>query len=283
MERFEFNIRKSERVSKAIISEIPNISFAQTQKLFRNKDVILNGARLNKDCVANVGDKVVVFANVSKKLTLESVYEDENILVVFKPHKMEVTKKDKSKNSSITVEDITGFTACHRLDRNTEGLVVLAKNSRVKNELLSAFKNRQVNKYYKALAFGIFEKESEELRAYLTKDEANSIVKVNRISGDEIITKYQVVKQLDNFALIDVELITGKTHQIRAHLDFIGHSIVGDEKYCAKQNRKLSEFYFKEFGGYALTCYKLVFNFKKGNLLSYLDGKEVLCKPTWKV
>lgn len=283
MERFEFTIRKNERVSKAIISEIPNISFAQTQKLFRNKDVILNGVRLNKDCVANVGDKIVVFANIGKKLTLESVYEDENILIVFKPHKMEVTKKDKSKNSSITVEDVTGFTACHRLDRNTEGLVLLAKNSRVKSELLAAFKNRQVNKFYRALAFGVFEKESEELRAFLTKDEKNSIVKINRTSGDEIITKYQVVQQLDDYALIDVELITGKTHQIRAHLDFIGHSIVGDEKYCAKQNRKLSEFYFKEFGGYALTCCKLVFNFKKTSQLSYLNKKEIICKPTWKV
>ena len=283
MEKFEFTAKKSERVSKAIISEVANVSFAQTQKLFRNKDVLLNGKRLSSDCNCNVGDKIVFFANINSKLTLQSVYEDENILIVFKPHKMEVTKKDKSKNSSVTVEDITGFTACHRLDRNTEGLVVLAKNSRVKNEMLNAFKNRNVSKFYRALAFGRFERESEVLKAYLTKDEKNSIVKVNRQSGDEIITKYTVISQLEDYALLDVELITGKTHQIRAHLDFIGHSIVGDEKYCSKQNRKMSEFYFKEFNGYALTCCKLVFNFKKGGLLSYLNGKEVTCQPTWKI
>lgn len=284
MEKFEFFAKSEGRVSKLIINEVPHVSFALVQKLFRNKDVILNGNRINKDCPCKQGDKITFFANLSsKKITVKTIYEDDNVLIVFKPHKMEVSKKDKSHSSSITLEEVTGFRACHRLDRNTEGLVVLAKNEVAYKEVVRSFKERGVKKFYTALAFGMFEKQSETLKAYLVKDEKNSIVKVSLSDGEEIITKYSVLKEFDKFSLLEVELVTGKTHQIRAHLDFIGHSIVGDEKYCSKQNRKLSEFYFKEFGGYALTSTKIKFLFCEKSKLEYLNGKEFVCSPTWNI
>lgn len=284
MEKSEFIVKKSSRLSKAIINEVPFVSFALVQKSLRNKDVLINGKRVNKDCDVCVGDKITLFAKIERKLTsFKTIYEDENVLVVFKNHKVEVARKDKSHSSSITLEEMTGCTACHRLDRNTEGLVLLSKNERATKEIKQAFKNRQINKFYTALVFGSMEKDSEELHAFLLKDSENSLVKVNSSQGEEIITKYKVLERKEDMTVVEVELVTGKTHQIRAHMSYINHPVVGDEKYCFKEYKKQAEFYAKEFNGYALTSTKLTFNFNEGSYLSYLNKKVITCQPSWKV
>ena len=122
----------------------------------------------------------------------------------------------------------------HRLDRNTEGLMIFAKTEQAENTLLTAFRLRKVEKIYHALCYGTFDKETEVLTAYLKKDEKTSTVTIfdKKVeSSDKIITEYKVLEKRDFKTLVEITLHTGKTHQIRAHLAHVGHPIVGDMKY----------------------------------------------------
>lgn len=162
---------------------------------------------------------------------------------------------------------------CHRLDRNTQGIVIFAKNEEALKEVETCFSKRLINKYYKCLVYGILEKKSDILEGYLFKDAKKNIVKVSSKKGKgyvEIKTKYRVIKEDkdNNTSVLEVELLTGRTHQIRAHLASIGHYIIGDNKYGDKQvNRK-----FKK-NTQQLIAYKIKFNTESMDILKYLDGK----------
>ena len=271
------------KLNKVILEELSNINYPMFCKLLRKKDIKVNGKRINKDILVYENDKIDIYLPKELedvKIELDIVYEDENILVINKPANIEVTG-----TNSLTELINKQYTncefkpqPCHRIDRNTTGLVMFAKNEKTLRILLEKFKKHEIEKHYLALVYGIPNKKEERLEAYLFKDNKKSQVYISDIfkkGYQKIITKYTILeKREDNTALLDVEIETGRTHQIRAHLSHIGYPIVGDGKYGKNEiNKQFSKKH------QMLCSYKLKFNFRtESGILSYLKGKEIELK-----
>lgn len=271
------------KLNKVILEELSNISYPTFCKLLRKKDIKINGKRVNKDIFVYESDKIDIYLPKELedvKIEVDIIYEDENILVINKPANIEVTGIN-----SVT-EIINKQYAncefrpqpCHRIDRNTTGLVMFAKNEEALRILLEKFKKHEIEKHYLALVYGIPNKKEERLESYLFKDQKKSQVYISdtfKKGYQKIITKYTVLeKRKNNTALLDVEIETGRTHQIRAHLSHIGYPIIGDGKYGKNEINK-------QFGKkYQMLCsYKLKFHFQsESGILSYLKGKEIELK-----
>lgn len=263
----KFMVKTTTKLSKFLKEKYSaEMPYSTYQKLLRNKDIKINGKRVNSDVTLNVNDLVEVYFDGTTK-PLSVIYSDDNLLVLDKP-------------SGITSEDYENLvkktyptaTLCHRLDRNTSGLIILSLNKDAEEELLKAFKLRTIKKHYLTEVYGFFKENSGRLEDYLVKDENLSEVKVyNRKvdGGVKIITDYKVLETLEETSILEVDLITGKTHQIRAHFAFHGHFVIGDGKYGDNMiNKRLKAKYQR------LTAYKVVFGFDGGKL-NYLNDKEI--------
>ena len=271
------------KLNKVILERVPNINYPTFCKLLRKKDIKINGKRINKDILVYENDKIEIYLPKEleeTKINLDKVYEDENILVINKPAKIEVTGSNSL--TEIINKQYTNCEfkpqPCHRIDRNTTGLVLFAKNKEALEILLEKFKKHEIEKHYLALVYGIPNKKEERLEAYLFKDNKKSQVYISDIfkkGYQKIITRYTVLeKRKDNTAVLDVEIETGRTHQIRAHLAHIGYPIMGDGKYGKNEINK-------QFGKkYQMLCsYKLKFHFQsESGILTYLNGKEIELK-----
>lgn len=271
------------KLNKVILERLPNINYPTFCKLLRKKDIKVNEKRVNKDIFVYENDKIEIYLPKEledMKINLDKVYEDENILVINKPVNIEVTGANSL--TEIINKQYTNCEfkpqPCHRIDRNTTGLIMFAKNEEALKILLEKFKEHEIEKHYLALVYGIPNKKEERLEAYLFKDQKKSQVYISdtfKKGYQKIITKYTVLeKRKDNTALLDVEIETGRTHQIRAHLAHIGYPIIGDGKYGKNEINK-------QFGKkYQMLCsYKLKFNFKtESGILSYLKEKEIELK-----
>ena len=267
------------KLNKVILEELSNINYPTFCKLLRKKDIKINGKRINKDILVYENDRIDIYLPKELKdvkIELDTVYEDENILVINKPVNIEVTGTN-SLTEIINKQYINCEfkpQPCHRIDRNTTGLVMFAKNKEALEILLKKFKEHEIEKHYLALVYGIPNKKEERLEAYLFKDQKKSQVYISdnfKKGYQKIITKYTVLeKRKDNTALLDVEIETGRTHQIRANLSHIGYPIIGDGKYGKNEINK-------QFGKkYQMLCsYKLKFDFQsESGILSYLREKE---------
>ena len=242
-------------------------------KMLRKKNIVLNGKKADGTEKLSAGDEIKLFfaEETLQKFTGEAVkteeqkfpvmknmeilFEDEDVLIINKPAgelSQKAEAKDVSMNEyalgylqstgTITEESLKVFkpSVCNRLDRNTSGILIVAKTYQAAREFGEALQKRTVRKFYRCIVKGEVKK-AESIDGYIWKDEKTNkvqIFKENREGTSEIHTAYRPIKHQNGLTLLEVHLITGRTHQIRAHLASIGHSILGDPKYGDK---KLSE------------------------------------------
>ncbi len=276
-------------------------------KSIRTKKIKVNRKRAENNTVLFEGDLIQCFlaeeffAKLDKtdeidlslgRITphLDIVYEDENILLLNKRPGVSVHEDEDSKVNTLIVhiqaylyqkgeydpecEQSFAPALCNRIDRNTGGIVIAAKNAEALRVMNEKIKLREIDKLYLAAVHGIPEKKEDTLYGYLIKDEKANKVRVyekNAPHGAKsIITKYRTVAVNGGNALVEVELLTGRTHQIRAHMAHIGHPLIGDGKYGINKSDRQAGYKYQ-----ALYSYKLKFRFKgEQTVLEYLNGKE---------
>ena len=256
----------------AIKENVPYISHNQFEEILKKKDIKVNGKRVLTDKKLKVGDIVELYHSYEIKPWYEIIYDDNNIVIVNKKSGIEVISEDDRDLISILKRDYTEIYAVHRIDRNTEGLVIFAKNKLAEKELLDAFKKHRITKKYLVEVVGKINVESIKTRLFLKKlpEVSKVIISEVKTSGyEEIKTNFKFIKYIGDNSLLEAELLTGKTHQIRAHLSYYGHYIVGDGKY-GKGNGKLH-----------LTSYFIKFHFNNLQNLAYLNEKSFEIMPTW--
>lgn len=257
----------------------PNLNVNSVYKTLRKKDIKLNGSRINKNVLLNTGDILDIYIVDSELYgvnlkDIKVIYEDSNIVIFNKPTNLEVVRDFSL--TSIMKKNYDFLEPCHRIDRNTIGLVLFAKNKESLDILLDKFKNKEIEKHYICLCYGIPLKLSDNLQAYLFKDSKKSIVYISdefKKGYSKILTSYKVIDidKSKKLSLLNVTLHTGKTHQIRAHLAHIGLPILGDGKYGSYEINK-------KFGvNTQLLCsYSIKFNFSDdSSILNYLNNKEI--------
>ncbi len=302
----ELKIGKNEagqRLDKFITKTL-DIPMSLLYKSIRLKKIKVNRKRAENAQILAEGDVVQCFLSdefFEKKVTkhsfesitphLDIIYEDENIMLLNKRPGISVHEdEDGSTNTLITHVQAYLFAKgeydpdrelcfapalCNRIDRNTGGIVIAAKNAEALRIMNEKIKMREIDKFYLASVHGHPKKESDTLRGFLVKDEKTKTVRVYDKGAPrgakEIITKYKVIAKGADTSLIEVELLTGRTHQIRAHMAHIGHPLVGDGKYGINREDRQRGYKYQ-----ALYSYKLRFSFSDtdGGLLDYLNGKE---------
>jgi len=248
-------------------------------KALRKKDIRINDIKVNSNVFLQTGDSVKIFISdeflfKQNHCNFNKVYEDDNILIIDKPAEIEVTGSNSI--TSILKRQYAYIEPCHRLDRNTTGLLIFAKNKDALDILLQKFKNREIEKHYKAMVYGIPNIKSQTLEAYLFKDNKKALVYISDTPQKgyvKIVTSYKVLeKNIEkNYCILDIQLHTGKTHQIRAHLAHIGYPIIGDGKYGINKINK--QFGYKT---QQLCSSYIKFNFKTdAKILNYLSNKDV--------
>lgn len=270
MEKFEVKIKKNQKIRDFLL----NYGFSKpiTNQIIKNKDIKIDGKRLCEDDMVFAGQTVVVFAPEKPSARFSVIFEDENVIVLDKGCDIEVQGKDSLESA------IPGSIAVHRLDRNTTGVMIMAKNEEAAEALKQAFKDKTVQKTYVCEVFGRPNFKGEVQKAYLVKDANRSEVKIypNFVQKSVLIeTKFKTVKVGEQTSLVTAELLTGRTHQIRAQLAYLGFPIIGDGKYGKNEiNRKFKEKYQK------LHCFSLKIK-KINKKFEYLQNKEFISKPEW--
>ena len=272
-------------------------------KMLRKKNIVLNGKKATGNEKLAVGDSVKLFLAdetiekfsklivVKTKAKLDVIYEDDNVLFINKPVGM-LSQKAEAKDESLvehiisymlesgqlTEADLRKFkpSICNRLDRNTSGLVVAGKSLAGLQVMGELFKERTLKKYYRCLVKGKIQ-EKQYIKGYLKKDEATNKVSItpNEVTDSlPIETEYEPIWSNDQCTLLEVHLITGRTHQIRAHLASQNHPIIGDYKYG---NRKVNDLYKEKYKleSQLLHAYRLEIP-ELDNELSNLSGKKFI-------
>ena len=268
----EIVIQSKQLLSDAIL-ENTDLGFYRVQKIIKNRSVKINGVRVGVDMNVNAGDVVYAYLPDREKNSIEVVYRDDNILVVNKNSGIEVEGPDSLTERINNILTDAVAVPVHRLDRNTMGLVVYALNKTAEKELLDSFKVREIDKTYNCIVVGQPKQNNAKLKAFLFKDAKKSLVYISNTQKQGYVpieTHYQLLKTMGELSLLEVKLITGKTHQIRAHLAHLKMPILGDGKYgYNKVNRRY------RVKTQLLCCTKITFHFKQGTL-KYLDGKSVV-------
>lgn len=269
----------NKKLSKLLLETYPGLKFSTFSKALKKKDILINDKRISKDCIIHENDIIklyIIDSLLYPNYNIPIVYEDSNIIVFNKPKGLEVTGTE-SLTTYVHKTYNSNFMPCHRLDRNTLGLVLFSKNDTVNTILTEKFKNHEIEKHYIAKVYGMLPKKNDTLIHYLFKDTKKSIVYISdkcKPGYKKIITSYNVLSydKEENSSVLDINLKTGRTHQIRAHLAYIGHPIIGDGKYGNNLiNKKFNQ------KTQLLYSYYLKFNFNSySGILDYLNNKEII-------
>lgn len=279
-------------------------------KMMRKKNIVLNGKKCTGNEKLKQGDSIKLFFSdetiekfsagtyaIPKKEKINMlpiIYEDEQVLLMNKPVGVLSQKAKDSDVSAVEIlinylmetnqlskEQFRTFhpSICNRLDRNTSGILVAGKTLPALQEMNRFFKERTIAKYYRCLVKGRVIKNEDYIKGYLVKDQKTNKVSITKNKTEEgvpIETEYCVIQSNDEVSLLEVHLITGKTHQIRAHLASIGHPIIGDYKYGDKQ---INEMYRQAYGlkSQLLHAYRLEMPSSNGSL-AYLNDKKFVAE-----
>lgn len=291
-----------QRLDKFLSKAVKAMPKSLMYKGIRTKKIKVNRKRAEIGYILEEGDTVELFIseeffsdNASDsafmKLTpkLDIVYEDENIMLLDKRPGLIVHSDDEEdvntlishvkaylyRKGEYNPEDEQSFAPalCNRIDRNTGGIVIAAKNAEALRIMNEKIRNDELSKFYLAAVHGHMPKKADTLHGYLRKDQANNIVDISTVKKPgykEIITKYRVLDENNSLSLVEVELVTGRTHQIRAHFSSIGHPLLGDGKYGVNRDDKKLGYKFQ-----ALYAFRLEFHFRTDSgALAYLNGKS---------
>lgn len=292
-----------QRLDKFLSKSVRSMPMSLMYKYIRTKKIKVNRARTAQNYVLCEGDEIQLFikdeffdspekdmgALGSIKPKLDIVYEDENIMLLNKRPGVLVHEDTDGVDNTLIMhikaclfqkgeyspEDEQSFSPalCNRIDRNTGGIVIAAKNAEALRVMNEKIRNNELSKFYLCAVHGTVKPLQAELRGYLRKNASDNMVEVrdNYFSGaKEIITRYKSLLQKNGNTLLEIELVTGRTHQIRAHMAHIGHPLLGDGKYGINRDEK-----HKGYKHQALYAYRLVFDkTEKTGSLSYLEGRE---------
>lgn len=305
----EFSVTKNDtgqRLDRWLSKTVPLLPTQLAHKYIRLKRVKVNGKGSAGDIRLALGDLIQLYINdeffdtpsrenaflTVFKPHLDILYEDEHLLLVDKKPGMVVHPDDREKvNTLIThiqaylyqkkewnpyAENSFAPALCNRIDRNTGGIVIAAKTAPALRIMNQKIKDRELEKYYLCIIHGKMSPAAGTLEHILLKDEENNQVSVHRKAvpgGRTAVTRYRTLETVNGLSLMECELITGRTHQIRAQFAAAGHPLLGDGKYGRERDNARFDRKFQ-----ALYSYKLVFSFTTdGGVLEYLNGRS------WKV
>ena len=299
----------NQRLDKYLQKSFPNLPKTLMYKYIRTKKIKVNSKKSDIAYRLQVGDIVDMYIKdeffvkpetrydfTSAPDKINVIFEDENVMLLNKPVGLLCHPDDKEycdtlisrvkkylyNKKEYDPEDENSFTPAlvNRIDRNTSGIVIAAKNAQSLRILNEKMKNREIHKFYRCILIGTPEKKSGIMEDYLLKDEEKNKVTVSRKMTDgakTIRTKYRVIESKNNLCLVEVELLTGRTHQIRSHFASIGHPLLGDGKYGKNElGKKLG------CKKQCLCSYKLTFDFATdAGELQYLDKKTFQINDIW--
>ncbi len=296
-----------QRLDKFLTKAVKGLPQSLMYKYLRTKKIKLNRKRAEPKTMLCEGDEVELFireeffdspesdmtAYLRIEPKLDVVYEDENILLLNKRPGVLVHEDDEGKDNTLVMhlqaylyrkgeyspegEQSFAPALCNRIDRNTGGIVIAAKNAAALRDMNERIRGGEVKKFYLCAVHGIPKKRADVLHAYLRKDSASNTVSIidrKRDGYKEIITGYRTLASVGRGekarSLVEIELFTGRTHQIRAHMAHIGHPLCGEGKYGVNRDDKRLGYKWQ-----ALYSYRVRFAFEKnGGVLDYLSGRE---------
>ena len=284
MKRYTFTIPSDARPGRLLplagrmLPEVPEYILREA---FRKRDVKVDGQRVGMDATVVPGAEIRIYARETeaKAIEIPVIYEDENVLVAVKPAGVSCepdAKGGRTLTQLLKTQERAEPLLCHRLDNPTEGLIVLAKTEEVQLLLQDAFRAHQIHKTYTCLVRGTPKPLSRMMEDYLIKDAKNARVRVvdHPVPGAKPIRTGYTVLEAGECARCAVELYTGRTHQIRAHMAFIGYPLLGDDQYGDRA-------FNRDHKCRRLMLCSSALAFSLQGRLSYLNEKTFTCNPTF--